>query len=57
MPRKYIIQHVFHRNNFPFYLHFDLQDLLNFDDPLNVEAAEHYERDKVQILSFFLIYV
>ncbi|KAK3596986.1 hypothetical protein CHS0354_009123 [Potamilus streckersoni] len=21
-------------------------DLLNFDDPLNVEAAEHYERDK-----------
>ena len=23
------------------------QDLLNFDDPLNVEAAEHYERDKV----------
>ena len=25
------------------------QDLLNFDDPLNVEAAEHYERDKVSI--------
>jgi len=24
-----------------------LQDLLNFEDPLNVEAAEHYERDKV----------
>ena len=23
------------------------QDLLNFDDPLNVEAADHYERDKV----------
>ena len=23
------------------------QDLLNFEDPLNVEAAEHYERDKV----------
>jgi len=23
------------------------QDLLNFDDPLNVDAAEHYERDKV----------
>lgn len=22
-------------------------DLLNFDDPLNVEAAEHYERDKM----------
>ncbi|KAH9499130.1 NEDD8-conjugating enzyme ube2f [Bulinus truncatus] len=21
-------------------------DLLNFDDPLNVEAAEHYARDK-----------
>jgi len=21
--------------------------LLNFDDPLNVDAAEHYERDKV----------
>ena len=26
---------------------FLLQDLLNFEDPLNVEAAEHYERDKV----------
>lgn len=26
---------------------FTFQDLLNFDDPLNVEAAEHYERDKV----------
>ncbi len=24
------------------------QDLLNFDDPLNVDAAEHYERDKVK---------
>lgn len=23
------------------------QDLLNFDDPLNLEAAEHYQRDKV----------
>lgn len=23
-----------------------LQDLLNFDDPLNIEAAEHYQRDK-----------
>jgi len=23
--------------------------LLNFDDPLNVDAAEHYERDKVWI--------
>ncbi|XP_069998463.1 NEDD8-conjugating enzyme UBE2F isoform X2 [Penaeus vannamei] len=22
------------------------QDLLNFDDPLNIEAAEHYQRDK-----------
>ena len=22
-------------------------DLLNFDDPLNLEAAQHYERDKV----------
>ena len=21
-------------------------DLLNFDDPLNIEAAEHYQRDK-----------
>ena len=26
------------------------QDLLNFDDPLNVEAADHYERDKVNTL-------
>jgi len=26
----------------------ELQDLLNFDDPLNVDAAEHYERDKVR---------
>jgi len=25
----------------------EFQDLLNFDDPLNVDAAEHYERDKV----------
>lgn len=23
------------------------QDLLNFDDPLNIEAAEHHLRDKV----------
>ena len=22
-------------------------DLLNFEDPLNLEAAQHYERDKV----------
>ena len=28
---------------------FLLQDLLNFEDPLNVEAAEHYERDKVNM--------
>ena len=28
------------------------QDLLNFDDPLNVEAADHYARDKVRLLSF-----
>lgn len=26
------------------------QDLLNFDDPLNLEAAEHYQRDKVRIV-------
>ena len=26
-----------------------VQDLVNFDDPLNVEAAEHYSRDKVSI--------
>ena len=26
-------------------------DLLNFDDPLNLEAAQHYERDKVWQLS------
>lgn len=24
-----------------------LQDLLNFDDPLNSAAAEHFQRDKV----------
>ena len=24
------------------------QDLLNFDDPLNSTAAEHYQRDKVK---------
>lgn len=24
-----------------------LQDLLNFDDPLNIDAAEHHLRDKV----------
>jgi hypothetical protein len=24
-----------------------LKDLLNFDDPLNIEAAEHHLRDKV----------
>uniref|UniRef100_A0A8C9DFT2 Ubiquitin conjugating enzyme E2 F (putative) n=1 Tax=Prolemur simus TaxID=1328070 RepID=A0A8C9DFT2_PROSS len=29
------------------YLNFSLsQDLLNFDDPLNIEAAEHHLRDK-----------
>ena len=28
-----------------------LQDLLNFDDPLNVAAAEHYERDKVSTIT------
>ena len=26
---------------------FLLKDLLNFDDPLNIEAAEHHLRDKV----------
>lgn len=26
---------------------FLFQDLLNFDDPLNIEAAEHHLRDKV----------
>ena len=26
-------------------------DLLNFDDPLNVDAAEHYGKDKVCLLS------
>lgn len=25
-----------------------LQDLLNFDDPLNIDAAEHHLRDKVR---------
>lgn len=24
------------------------QDLLNFDDPLNIDAAEHHLRDKVE---------
>lgn len=24
------------------------QDLLNFDDPLNIDAAEHHLRDKVR---------
>ena len=28
------------------FVFFCLQDLLNFDDPLNIEAAEHYLRDK-----------
>lgn len=28
-----------------------MQDLLNFDDPLNVDAAEHYERDKVRLFT------
>ena len=28
---------------------FPLQDLLNFDDPLNLEAAEHFQRDKVSV--------
>jgi hypothetical protein len=28
------------------------QDLLNFDDPLNVAAAEHYERDKVWLSQY-----
>lgn len=29
------------------------QDLLNFDDPLNVEAAEHYAKDKVLVNWFY----
>jgi ubiquitin-protein ligase len=28
-------------------LYMSLQDLLNFDDPLNVDAADHYSRNKV----------
>lgn len=24
----------------------EFQDLLNFDDPLNIEAAEQYQKDK-----------
>ncbi|CAH1788790.1 unnamed protein product [Owenia fusiformis] len=32
-------------------------DLLNFDDPLNVEAAEHYERDKDSFISKVKDYV
>jgi hypothetical protein len=25
-------------------------DLLNFDDPLNLQAAEHYQKDKVNFI-------
>ncbi len=31
----------------PTYVLFLSQDLLNFDDPLNIDAAEHHLRDKV----------
>ena len=31
-----------------FTAHTSFQDLLNFDDPLNLQAAEHYQRDKVR---------
>ena len=37
-----------------FYLYL-FQDLLNFDDPLNLEAAEHYQRDKVSEVSIACI--
>jgi len=30
------------------YIPFYLQDLLNFDDPLNVEASELYFKNKVR---------
>lgn len=29
-----------------------LQDLLNFDDPLNIDAAEHHLRDKVKFCRY-----
>lgn len=29
-----------------------IQDLLNFDDPLNIDAAEHHLRDKVRLHCF-----
>lgn len=31
-----------------------LKDLLNFDDPLNIEASEQYELDKVRAKTTFL---
>lgn len=33
------------------------QDLLNFDDPLNIEASEHYLRDKKDFEAKVRIYV
>ena len=39
---------------------FFLQDLLNFDDPLNVDAADHFARDRaschIQIILYLLLY-
>jgi len=35
----------------------EFQDLLNFDDPLNVDAAEHYERDKVCLTIIVMIII
>ena len=32
-------------------------DLLNFDDPLNIEAAEHHSRDAVSIRTHLLLFV
>lgn len=32
----------------------NFQDLLNFDDPLNVEAADHYSRNKVCLTCIYL---
>lgn len=33
------------------YVNVIFQDLLNFDDPLNIEAAEMYKEDKLEFQS------
>ena len=34
-----------------------LQDLLNFEDPLNIEAAEMYKKNKTEFQSRVLEYI